>query len=207
VSDEPLDDWRVKHLAYYCAPFEIPTDPELEGAFTPEELDFLRRWGAWMLALANRQLSAETPEQEHFVAAANKKRLPETWAELLWDRNVCNRYWANLLPEEVAEIEASMEEYDKQVCEEAAAEEAYEKWCEEQEAEGYFDVDREDDDPEEGSPFGIDDFVNDDEQVDEHELDDDVQSSEDDEDADDEMEEELDSVDDGEWTSDEDDSY
>lgn len=58
--------------------------PVVAALITPEQAAIIRRYGAWMSALAVGEISPATPEQAHFKAVARLEAEPETDFELAW---------------------------------------------------------------------------------------------------------------------------
>lgn len=57
----------------------------LDG-FLDEEQTLLKKYGAWMDALAKGEIEPYTQEQSHFVAVANQEENPVTRFELVWKK-------------------------------------------------------------------------------------------------------------------------
>lgn len=55
-------------------------------SFIDEEQTLLKKYGAWMDALAKGEIEPYTPEQSHFVAVANQEENPVTKFELVWKK-------------------------------------------------------------------------------------------------------------------------
>ena len=73
--------------------------------FTKEEITLLRRYGAWMEALAERKIQPETTEQRAFVDMCHSSREPNTAFERVWwkltERRKFESEWSAPDPENV----------------------------------------------------------------------------------------------------------
>ena len=65
---------------------ELPDLKYLTGRFFDEEFALLKRFGAWMDALAKGELQPSTPDQISFVAAALGNAKPKSRHEHVWEK-------------------------------------------------------------------------------------------------------------------------
>jgi uncharacterized protein YifE (UPF0438 family) len=59
-----MGNWKAIHLAVARKPFGWLCD---RRHFSPQEIDYLTRWGSWLEALWRQELKPETVAQERFV--------------------------------------------------------------------------------------------------------------------------------------------
>lgn len=71
-----------RHKQYRAS--EIVIRADVAELLTKDELNLIKRYGAWMLALSSGDIQALTPSQERFVEVAQGKRDPVTNYELAW---------------------------------------------------------------------------------------------------------------------------
>jgi uncharacterized membrane protein len=76
------EDVRDEHKRFRLQRARI--SPIVAALVTPEQADILRRYGAWMSALAVGEIPPTTPEQARFKAVARLEAEPATAFELAW---------------------------------------------------------------------------------------------------------------------------
>lgn len=74
------------HRSYLRIELELRDFIAVDRFFSDAERDLLRRYGQWMKALENADITPLTPAQEHFVLACKGEVKPQTFHEKVWIR-------------------------------------------------------------------------------------------------------------------------
>lgn len=81
---------RSDHIRYRRMKFQ-PNIPD--GLFSPDEMQILSSYGAWLAALMHGQIEPETEAQRHFVSVCRGTASPESEYELVWCKFMKRKLW------------------------------------------------------------------------------------------------------------------